>query len=78
MSYSEFLSWCRYRAKYGSFNDGMRIDRAVGRALANFFSANSSKTYSIVDFSPYDKAIDDARPVDHKIDEALAHFPKAK
>jgi hypothetical protein len=33
---------------------GMRIDRAVARALANYFSANSKKSYSVQDFSPFD------------------------
>lgn len=78
MPATEYLEWCKYRAKYGSFNVGMRIDRAVGRALANYFSANSRKSYSIEDFSPYDKAIMDAMSIDAKIDMALSHFPRVK
>lgn len=54
----------------------MRIDRAVGRGLASYFSANSKRSYSILEFSPHDKAIDDLKPIDVKIDEALAHFPR--
>lgn len=76
LSWGEYLSWCAYRAKYGSLHIGMRVDRAVARALANYMSGNSRQQFSVVDFSPFDKAIEDSKPLDQKIDEALAHFPR--
>lgn len=77
MTWSEYLAWCQFRAKYGPLHVGMRVDRAVARAIANYFSANSKRRYSVLDFSPFDKAIEDSKPVEQKIDEALSHFPRA-
>lgn len=77
MDADEFLSWCRYRNRFGSFNLGMRIDRAVARALANYFSANSKQRYSIADFSPFDMALKHNAPIEQQIDDALSHFPRA-
>lgn len=57
MTYAEFLSWCHYRARYGSLNVGMKVDRAVARAMAlavRMVSKNSKLVE--VDFSPFDLA----------------------
>ena len=55
MSYSEFVAWCEYRNRQGSLHIGMRIDRAVARAMASYFSAMSkTKRYKVDDFSPFD------------------------
>jgi len=56
ISYPEFLQWCRYRNLRGSFNIGMRTDRAIARFSAMYASAHSkNKSFSISDFSPFDK-----------------------
>ena len=57
LSYSEVRSWILYRNKYGSLHPGMRIDRAIARAmvlLTRLASKNSRMTE--VDFSPFDLA----------------------
>jgi len=55
MTYSEFLAWCEYRAKYGTLHTGMRVDRAVARAITAYFNSISSKKFKPEDFSPYDQ-----------------------
>jgi hypothetical protein len=56
MTYDEFLRWCEFRNTQGSLHVGMRIDRAVSRALANYFSAMTrGKRFKPTDFSPYDQ-----------------------
>lgn len=55
MTYEEFLNWCRYRNKWGSFNVNMRIDRAVARSSAYFGNALRGKPgLRVEDFSPHD------------------------
>lgn len=59
LTYREYLSWIRYRNKYGSLHPGMRVDRAVGRGLAFFGNMYSKKKdLKPEDFSPYDKTPD--------------------
>jgi hypothetical protein len=57
ISYAEFVDWCRYRAKWGSLNLGMRVDRAVAHAMRLYFNAHS-KTANLKhpDLSPFDEA----------------------
>lgn len=75
----EFFSWCRYISKYGTLHMGMRVDRAVARALANYFGAHSNnKKYTLNDFSPYDAEIERSTPIEDQIDRALANFSRAK
>lgn len=64
MAYSEFVSWCKYRSKYGSLHGGMRIDRAVARAIAYYFSANSKKSFDPADFSPFDQVDKEDKSID--------------
>lgn len=62
----EFVSWCRFRRKFGSLHPGMRTDRAIARAAAYFANAMSSRGAARIDwmdFSPYDAAIEEAREV---------------
>lgn len=55
MSYAEFLNWCEYRNRQGSLHLGMRIDRAVSRAMAMYYNSHSrDKKVKSGDFSPYD------------------------
>lgn len=64
MSYVEYLDWIAYRNRWGSFHQGMRIDRAVAR-VASMFAKNSKPE----DFSPFDKA--HSEPAAGTIDEAF-------
>ena len=69
MEYGEYLDWCVFRNKYGSLHTGMRIDRGIARALANYMSFNGAKGINAVRFSPYDQAIEDSR--EPSIDEVF-------
>lgn len=56
MSYPEFLRWAKYRAKRGSLNLGLRIER--GSALLAMLQANAHRdkktpAYQIHEFAPY-------------------------
>lgn len=56
LSYREFLSWTRYRAKRGSLNLGMRVER--GSALLATLYANSHKKgggLKLYDFMQHEK-----------------------
>lgn len=55
VSYSEFVNWCEYRRRQGGLNVGLRIDRAIARALAaHFNSMSKTQKFKISDFSPFD------------------------
>lgn len=55
MPYDEFVRWCEYRNRQGSLSHGIRVDRAVSRALATYFNAMSKGSkFKPTDFSPYD------------------------
>ncbi len=73
MDYAEFVSWCRYREKYGSLHLGMRFDRGIARIaafLGNLWIRKSR--FKEVDFSPYDKAIKDSQtPEPNSIEAAF-------
>lgn len=56
ISYPEFLQWAKYRAKRGSLNAGMRIER--GAALLSTLYANAHRkehapAFQLHDFAPY-------------------------
>jgi len=56
ISYPEFVRWARYRAKRGSLNPGLRVER--GSALLATMYANAHRKehappYNIFDFAPY-------------------------
>ena len=52
VSYPEFISWAKYRAKRGSLNVGLRVER--GAALLATLEANSKGgNFTLSDFAPY-------------------------
>lgn len=55
MSFVEFRQWLKYRAKRGSLNWGMRIERGTA-LLATLYANVHSKNggYKIFDFMPHD------------------------
>ncbi|MBI6925718.1 hypothetical protein IYR97_03535 [Pseudomonas fulva] len=55
MSLAEFRQWLKYRAKRGSLNWGMRIERGTA-LLATLYANVHSKNggYKIFDFMPHD------------------------
>jgi hypothetical protein len=56
MTYSEFLSWCEYRSKYGTLHIGMRIDRAIARHICVYLNSLSrNRRFKPEEFSPYDQ-----------------------
>lgn len=77
MSYDEFVAWCKYRSLQGGLNIGLRVDRAVSRALAVYFNAMSKgKKLKPHDFSPYDQEspvdVDDVDQVFNTL-KSIAH-----
>lgn len=54
ISHREFLCWAQYRAKRGSLNIGMRVERASA-LLAALYANSKSKNggYGISDFAPH-------------------------
>jgi hypothetical protein len=82
MSYTEFVSWCRYRNKYGGLHIGMRIDRAFGRVAAFFGNAfSTNKDLQPDDFSPMDKAIKESAEAEqgsiHEVFAMLKHTARS-
>lgn len=59
LSYPEFLSWSKYRAKRGSLHIGMRVERGAA-LLATLYANSKSKhgTYSLYDFMLHDSEPD--------------------
>ncbi|MBF8642255.1 MULTISPECIES: phage tail assembly protein T [Pseudomonas] len=57
LSYSEFMTWLKYRAKRGSLNLGMRIERGSAQLAVLYANAHKSKEvtqpYQLHDFAPY-------------------------
>lgn len=55
MSLAEFRQWLKYRAKRGSLNWGMRIERGTAM-LATLYANSHSKDggFKIYDFMPHD------------------------
>jgi len=56
LSYSEFLRWAKYRAKRGSLNIGMRVERGSAQLSALYANAHrkqGAEAYRISDFAPH-------------------------
>lgn len=57
MSYTEFCRWLAYRRQRGSFNPGLRADRAAGLLAAIYVNAHRKKgatAHSLWDFLPHE------------------------
>lgn len=54
ISYPEFVQWAKYRAKRGSLNLGLRVERGSA-LLATLYANSKSKNggYGLHDFAPY-------------------------
>jgi len=58
MPYVEFLSWCKYRNRYGSLHPGLRQDRTVAEFMRHYFNMKAGKKqFKFPDFSPYDEQV---------------------
>ncbi|QQE90853.1 hypothetical protein GKQ51_09555 [Azotobacter chroococcum] len=54
ISYQEFVAWARYRAKRGSLNVGMRVERGAALLATLYANAHSKNGgYKISDFATY-------------------------
>jgi len=77
ISYVEFVQWCQFRARYGSFHTGMRIDRAaarIGSLLANIKAGKNIWTEQ--DLSPFDSAVAEANKPELTLESAFAALKK--
>lgn len=77
ITYVEFIQWCQFRARYGSFHIGMRIDRAaarVGSLLANIKAGKNIWTEQ--DLSPFDAVIAEADKPELTLESAFAALKK--
>ncbi|SDQ66766.1 hypothetical protein SAMN04490195_1349 [Pseudomonas moorei] len=55
LSYPEFRQWQKYRAKRGSLNWGMRIERGAAMLATLYANSKSQKGgFKIYDFMPHD------------------------
>ena len=54
LSYPEFLSWQKYRAKRGSLHLGMRVERGSALLAALYANSHSKTTYKLHDFMPHE------------------------
>lgn len=56
LSVQEFQSWARYRAKRGSLNLGMRVERGAALLATLYANAHSKQGgYKIFDFMPHEE-----------------------
>ncbi|MHC5351694.1 phage tail assembly protein T [Metapseudomonas furukawaii] len=56
LSYPEFLSWQKYRAKRGSLHFGMRIERGSALLATLYANANSKQGgFRLYDFMPHEE-----------------------
>lgn len=56
LSYSEFISWQKYRAKRGSLNLGMRVERGAALLATLYANAHSKQGgYKLFDFMPHEE-----------------------
>ena len=54
ISYPEFIAWCRYRQKRGSFNLGMRVERGAAMLATLYANSHSKDTrFGIWEFAPH-------------------------
>ncbi|WP_394243892.1 hypothetical protein [Halopseudomonas laoshanensis] len=64
------MLWYRYRAKRGTLNLGMRIDRAASRILCTYFNSLAKRdVFELADFSPFDEKL---KPEEGSIEQAFA------
>jgi len=78
ISYVEFIQWCQFRARYGSFHTGMRIDRAAARIGALLANIHAHKNiWSELDLSPFDSAVAEANKPEITLESAFAALKKA-
>lgn len=56
ISYREFLTWARFRAKRGSLHHGTRTDHAAALLASLYANAHSKNGgYSLYDFLPHEQ-----------------------
>lgn len=54
LTFSEFLTWVKFRGKRGSLHPGMRVEVAAARMLAVHFNSQArTSDFSIHDFAPH-------------------------
>jgi len=56
ISHAEFVRWAQYRAKRGTLNQGMRMERGsalLATLYANAHRKEGSPAYKIHDFAPH-------------------------
>lgn len=56
ISYPEFVRWAQYRAKRGSLNLGLRVERGSALLATMYANARRGKhdpAYELYDFAPY-------------------------
>lgn len=56
ISYPEFVRWAQYRAKRGSLNLGLRVERGSALLATMYANAHRDKhapPYELCDFAPY-------------------------
>jgi len=56
ISYPEFLRWVKYRAKRGSLNLGLRVERGAAQLSVLYANRNrkqGAEAYKLTDFAPY-------------------------
>lgn len=56
ISYPEFICWAQYRAKRGSLNLGLRVERGSAQLAMMYANNNRGKhtpPYALHDFTPY-------------------------
>ncbi len=67
LSYPEFLSWQKYRAKRGSLHLGMRVEHNAAMLAAMYANANSkAHRFTKYDFMPHEPE------PDASLEEAMA------
>lgn len=59
ISYPEFIQWCKYRARRGSFNVGRRIEEAGAMTAMLIHNVHAKRSLKLHDFMPhyYEKPI---------------------
>lgn len=53
VSYPEFIAWVKYRAKRGSLNAGLRVERGAALLASLYANTHSKGGYTLSDFAPY-------------------------
>lgn len=55
LSYSEFISWIKYRRKNGGFNLSLRNERAIAMLATLYANSHSKERFTVYDFMPYER-----------------------